>query len=215
MEHRMGRTSIVVVAHNHRAYLPECVRALERAALPPHTRLIIVDNASSDGTAELVRDELLTADGTQTRGGLPALLLAEPTNSGFSGGNNLAIRRALGDGDELAYLLNPDTEVEPGFLTAALAVAAADPRIALVQSLLVRHPETNLINSFGNDLHYLGVGYAAGDGRSLDDPEVVTLLAGVRDIAFASGAAMLVRLAALSGSACSTKSCSSTARIWS
>jgi GT2 family glycosyltransferase len=194
----MGRTSIVVVAHNHGAYLPECVRALERAGLSPaDTRLIIVDNASSDGTAEIVRDELLTSDGTRTRAGLPAVLLAEQTNSGFSGGNNLAIRRALDDGDEFVYLLNPDTEVEPGFLVAALAAAATDDRIALVQSLLVRHPETNLVNSFGNSLHYLGVGYAAGDGRALDDPDVVALLTGVRDIAFASGAAMLVRLAAL------------------
>jgi GT2 family glycosyltransferase len=194
----MGRTSIIVVAHNHGAYLPGCVRALERAGLPAlHTRLIIVDNASSDGTADMVRRELLTADGAHTRGGLPAVLLAERTNSGFSGGNNLAIRRALADGDQFAYLLNPDTEVEPGFLAAALAAAAADARIALVQSLLLRHPETNLVNSFGNSLHYLGVGYAAGDGRALDDPEVVALLAGVRDIAFASGAAVLVRLAAL------------------
>jgi GT2 family glycosyltransferase len=194
----MGRTSIIVVAYNHRAFLGDCLAALDRAGLDPGaTRVIVVDNGSSDGTAEMVRRDLLTADGTATRGGLPALLLAETSNRGFSGGNNLALRRALDDGDEFAYFLNPDTEVQPGFLAAALAAAAPDPRIALVQSLLVRHPETHLVNSYGNALNYLGIGHVAGDGRALDEPEVVALLARVRDIPFASGAASLVRLSVL------------------
>jgi GT2 family glycosyltransferase len=194
---RVGRTSIVVVTHNHREYVAGCVRALERAGLPPGTRLVLVDNASSDGTAELLRTEVLSPDGTTTRGGLPALLLAEATNQGFAGGNNLAIRRAMADSDAFVYLLNPDTEVQPGFLDRALAVADTDPRIALVQSLLLRHPETHLVNSYGNALHYLGIGYAAGDGRALDDPKVAAVVRQERDIPFASGAAVLARLAAL------------------
>jgi GT2 family glycosyltransferase len=194
----MGRTSIIVVAYNHRPFLADCVRALEGAGLDPAaTRLILVDNASGDGTAEMVRRDLLSADGTRTRGGLPALLMAESRNQGFSGGNNLALRRALRDGDEFAYFLNPDTEVQPGFLAQALAAAASDPRIALVQSLLLRHPETNMVNSYGNALNYLGLGHVAGDGRALDEPEVQALLSGVRDIPFASGAASLARLSVL------------------
>ena len=194
----MGRTSIVVVSYNHRSCIGDCVRALERAALDPtHTRLILVDNASSDGTADLVRGELLTEDGTHTRGGLPAVLFASTENLGFAGGNNLAFRRAIADGDEFVYMLNPDTEVEPGFLGAALEAARADPRIALVQSLLLRHPEIGVINTWGNAIHYLGFGYAAGDGRRVDDPAVAALLAEVREVAYASGAATLARLATL------------------
>src|SRR3954470_8054379 len=113
----MGRTSIIVVAYNHRPFLADCLHALERAGLDPaSTRVIVVDNGSSDGTAEMGRGDLLAPRGARTRGGLRALLMAETTNRGFSGGNNLALRRALEDGDEFAYFLNPDTEVEPGFL---------------------------------------------------------------------------------------------------
>src|SRR5262245_52806742 len=133
----MGRTSIVVVAYNHRPYLAACVGALERAGLAPGTRLILIDNASGDGTADFVRAELLDASGGATRGGLPALFIANRENLGYAGGNNQALRRAIAEGDEFAYLLNPDTEVAPGFLDRALEAAAADD-VALVQSLLVR-----------------------------------------------------------------------------
>jgi GT2 family glycosyltransferase len=194
----LGRTSIVVVAYNHAAVLGDCLRALDRAGLDPgRVRLILVDNASSDGTVALVRAELLAPDGAHTRGGLPALFLPGDTNLGFAGGNNLALRRALADGDSFAYLLNPDTEVEPGFLQAALSVADQDPEAALVQSLLLRQSDPAVVNSFGNALHYLGFGYAAGDGQRLDEPEVAARIAAPPELAFASGAGALVRLAVL------------------
>src|SRR5262245_35057053 len=167
------RVSIVVVADNHRGYLADCVAAIERARIPPGAaRLILVDNASQDGTADFVRRELFAADGTHTRGGFPALFVASPENLGFSGGNNLAIRRAMEDGDEFVYLLNPDTEAAPDFLERALEAARADPTIAEVQSLLIRHSVdlgTDVVNTWGNALHFLGFGYVAGDGVALDE----------------------------------------------
>jgi GT2 family glycosyltransferase len=194
----MGRTSIVVVAHNHAQVLGACLGALDRAGLDPEAvRLIVVDNASRDGSAELVRDELLARDGRHTPGGLPAELIALEANLGFTGGNNLALRQALADGDTFAYLLNPDTEVEPGFLQEAIAVAQQDERTALVQSLLLRLPDPTVVNSFGNALHYLGFGYAAGDGQRLEEPAVAEWTAAPREIAYPSGAATLARLSAL------------------
>jgi GT2 family glycosyltransferase len=193
----VGRTSVVIVSYGHREVLGPCVRALEQAALPPGTRVMLVDNASPDGTAAFIRAELLTADGRHTRGGLPALLFANSQNLGFAGGNNLAIARALADGDEFVYLLNPDTEVDPDFLVEALAVARGDPAIAFVQSLLLRHDQPGVLNSWGNAMHFLGFGYAAGDGQALADPAVAGRLWGPRDIAFPSGAATLARAASL------------------
>ena len=73
----MGRTSIVVVSYNHRAFIAECVRALERADLPPGTRLILIDNASGDGTADRIRAELLAPGEKRTRGGLEAFRIRE------------------------------------------------------------------------------------------------------------------------------------------
>lgn len=192
-----GRTSIIVVAYNHRHYLADCVAAVEKAGIPPGSaRLILVDNNSTDGTAAFVRQQLLAPDGQHTRGGFPVLFIAHHQNLGFAGGNNLALARAIQDDDQFAYLLNPDTEAEPGFLAAALA-AAADPSVALVQSLLLRCPERDLVNTWGNALHYLGFGYAAGDGTPLADPAAAPHLRDTHDIAYASGAGVLVRLAAL------------------
>ena len=193
-----GRTSIIVVAYNHRKDLPACLAALDRAVTAAEARLILVDNASSDGTAGEVRAHLLSADGRHTRGGLPVVFHANPVNLGFAGGNNLALRQALADGDEFAYLLNPDTEVEPGFLDRALEAARADDRVAAVQSLLLRLPGGDTVNTWGNALHYLGFGYAAGDGTPVDSPEAAARLgAGVREVAYPSGAGVLLRLAAL------------------
>ncbi len=194
----MVRTAIVVVSYNHAPELGPCLRALDGAGLDPgRVRLILVDNASQDGTPALVRRELLAADGGHTRGGLPVTFVASAVNLGFAGGNNLALRQALAEGDTFAYLLNPDTEVEPGFLEAVLEVASRDPAIALVQSLLLRQADPAVVNSSGNALHYLGFGYAAGDGQRLDDPAVADKLRAPREIAYPSGAGVLVRLSTL------------------
>lgn len=197
---RMARTSIIVVTYNHREFVGPCVRALEAAGLPADTRLLLVDNASEDGTAQAIRDEVLDPGGTRTRGGLPAVFVASSENLGFAGGNNLALRRALDDGDEFAYLLNPDTEAAPGFLQAALATAA-DPRIALTQSLLLRPAQGGgqpaVVNSWGNQLHVLGFGAVGGDGATLAAAEAGGFLRAGRDIGYASGAGVLARLAAL------------------
>jgi hypothetical protein len=191
-----GRVAVVVVAHDHAHCLAECVRALERASAEVPFRLIVVDNASTDGGADLVREELLSADGAATAGGVPCLLLTSERNLGFAGGNNLAVEAAERDGVELVYFLNPDTEADPSFLPEALAVLHEDPSIGIVQSLLLRHPETDRVNSWGNELQFLGFGHVGGDGVALDAPEAAGKLA-VREIAYASGAAMLVRASVL------------------
>ena len=194
----MGRTAIVVVTYNHREVIADCVQALDRAGLnPAEVRLYLVDNASTDGTAAVIRQEILDGSGTRTRGGLPLELIVNPENLGYAGGNNLAITRAAAAGDAFVYVLNPDTEVEPGFLQEALAVAQSDPAIACVQSLLLRHDDPGVVNTYGNAIHFLGFGYAAGDGERLDDPAVAARLCQVREVAFASGAASLLRLAVL------------------
>jgi GT2 family glycosyltransferase len=124
------------------------------------------------------------------------VFLESERNLGFAGGNNAALEIALGDGDELVYLLNPDTEVDPRFLAEALEVLRADDAIGLVQSLLLRHPQTDLVNTWGNELQFLGFGHVGGDGVALEATEAAARLT-VRDIAYASGAGMLVRASVL------------------
>jgi GT2 family glycosyltransferase len=69
------RASIVVVSYNSRAYLGACLASLQSAA-GPDDELIVVDNGSTDGSADLVVQQF------------PGVRLLRATNAGYAGGNN-------------------------------------------------------------------------------------------------------------------------------
>jgi GT2 family glycosyltransferase len=197
MDPKQPRTAIIVVSWNHARFLADCFRAVELAGtLPGTAKLMIVDNASPDGSGDFIARELLSADGKTTKGGFPCVFFKNTENLGFSGGNNQAMRLALEEGYDYMYLLNPDTEAQPGFLEEAIHVAQTDDSIGIVQSQLRLHPQTGLLNSFGNEIHFLGFGYAGGESLSVHLPEAKDKLH-VRDIAYASGAGMLIRASLL------------------
>ena len=94
------------------------------AALDDPVRVIVVDNGSADGSAA----RLVQVPGVE--------VIANDSNLGFAGGNNVAIARLLDDGLEFVWVLNNDTLVEPATARELLAVADADPRIGAVGSVL-------------------------------------------------------------------------------
>ncbi|HEX9402567.1 MAG TPA: glycosyltransferase family 2 protein [Anaeromyxobacter sp.] len=176
----MPRVAIVLVTFNSARDLDACFGSLATARLGG-AEVVAVDNSSTDGTPALVREKF------------PWVTVVESgSNLGFAGGNDVGIRRALDAGAEWVYLLNPDTDVDPGFLEEALAVGETDPRTAAVQSLLLLHPDRDRVNTAGNAIHFLGFGHC-GAYRA----ERATIAAEPREIAFASGAAVLLRAAAL------------------
>ncbi|MDQ5826022.1 MAG: glycosyltransferase family 2 protein, partial [Chloroflexota bacterium] len=97
--------SIVILSWNVRELLATCLRSLPAAAGDwwEHTEVLVVDNASADGSTEMVRRDFPGAR-----------LVALPRNLGFSGGNNAGIRAAQG---KYVLLLNPDTVARPGSIT--------------------------------------------------------------------------------------------------
>ncbi|OGL72382.1 hypothetical protein A3D72_00930 [Candidatus Uhrbacteria bacterium RIFCSPHIGHO2_02_FULL_57_19] len=190
------RVSIIIVSYNHARYLRACFASLEKIDYPRDClQITLVDNKSADDTVRLAQTELLDSSLQRTISGLPARLIASPTNTGFAGGNNMAMREAIEAGFDYVFLLNPDTEVEPTFLTEAVKMAESDSKIAAVQPLLLLHPDTDRINSIGNAIHFLGFGYCQGY-REKWDPRRIPELDG-RDIATASGAGVLFRCESL------------------
>jgi len=143
--------------------------------------VIAVDNGSRDGTVRLLRERFPEVE-----------VVENGANLGFAGGNNVGIRRALERGADFVYLLNPDTEVTPGFLREALSVARERPEAGQVQSLLLLAAERSLVNTAGNAIHFLGLGYC---GRFREPASSV--LDVPAEIAFASGAGVLLRTRAL------------------
>lgn len=150
----------------------------------PHDRMTvhIVDNSPGDGSLDEVK-RLMQLHAA----GLPSIELHEPgKNTGFSGGNNLAIRVSIERGHRYSYLLNHDAEFEAGTLREVVAVAEADPLIGSAQSLLVLQQNPEEINSSGNAIHYLGFGYCAGYHEKRSEAPT-----GVPRIGYASGAGVL------------------------
>jgi GT2 family glycosyltransferase len=176
----MPRVSVVVVTYNSAADVDACFGSLAAARLHG-AAVVAIDNASTDGTPARIRERH------------PWVAVVDAgANLGFAGGNGVGIRRALEEGAEWIYLLNPDTDVDPSFLEEALAVGESDPRAAAVQSLLLLHPDRDRVNTAGNRIHFLGFGYCG-----LYRAPRAAAPAGAVEIPFASGAAVLLRADAL------------------
>ena len=103
--------SICIVNWNTRELLRACLQSIYRYPPDALFEVIVVDNASSDGSADMVQAEFPQA-----------VLIANTENLGYARGNNQAIQQAQG---EYLLLLNPDTEVFPDTLNCALAFLAA------------------------------------------------------------------------------------------
>lgn len=94
--------SVCIVSWNTRALLRQCLLSIYNSAHGMDFEVLVVDNASSDGSADMVRREF------------PAVRLFEnEVNQGFAGGSNLAIKNSTG---HCILLLNSDTIVMPGTL---------------------------------------------------------------------------------------------------
>lgn len=129
-----ARLGIAIVNYRTPGLTVDCLRSLapEVAALPG-TRVVVVDGASGDGSAEAIGAAV-------EREGWGAWVRVVPLaeNRGFAAGNNAALRVLRADADPPGWylLLNPDTWVRPGALAALLARGASGPRVGVVGSRL-------------------------------------------------------------------------------
>lgn len=111
-----GLTSIVIITHNQLGVTQQCLRSIRQYTDLPY-ELILIDNASTDGTREYLRSL-----GNVT-------LIENEENRGFPAAANQGIRAAKG---EQILLLNNDTVVTTGWLERLVDVLRSDPKIGLV-----------------------------------------------------------------------------------
>lgn len=112
--------SVVVVNWNTAEFLRECLRSLyseDASQLGLTFEVIVVDNASTDGSVAMVQAEF-----PQAR------LLVNRRNTGFAAANNQALALAQG---RLLFLLNPDAYVLPGALAGLVRFLASRPEVAV------------------------------------------------------------------------------------
>ena len=94
--------AVIVLTWNGRDLTLDCLDSLAKVTTPG-VRVIVVDNASSDGTAAAIA----------ARFGPRVTVVSNPSNLGYAAGNNAGIRRALDGGADFILLLNNDTVVDP------------------------------------------------------------------------------------------------------
>lgn len=125
---------IIIVNYRTPDLTVECLASLEpELAALPSARVVVVDNASGDGSADRI------ADAIASRGyGAWAELQRSDWNGGFAYGNNFAALPALRGDDppEYIHLLNPDTVVRPGAVQRLVAFLDAHPAAGIVGSRL-------------------------------------------------------------------------------
>lgn len=115
--------SVVILNWNTRDLLVECLRVTAAQAGGLSLELIVVDNASTDDSAAVVR-----RDFPQVR------VVQSPANIGFAAGNNLGVRAATG---RYVLLLNTDAFLQPGALPALVTLMDAQPRAGLAGARLL------------------------------------------------------------------------------
>lgn len=172
--------AIIVLNWNGRDLTLDCLRSLA-AVTTPHVRIIVVDNASTDGSAGAVRQQY----------GSRVTLIENAQNLGFAAGNNVGIRRALDEGADFVLLLNNDTVVAPDFVEHLHKPMLTTPDIGITAPKIYYAEPKNQIWFAGGELSmWRGIAKHTGireTDRGQYDRE--------HDIDYATGCAFLVRRA--------------------
>lgn len=152
--------AVVIVTWNSAPFVGACLESIRALARPPEDT-IVVDNASSDGTAAIVREKFPEVRLIETGG-----------NAGFCRANNLGIRETT---SPFVLVLNPDTTLDARFLDELLP-AFDDPKVGIAAGKLLRFDGVTLDSAgqmLGRSRQPIDRGFGTKDSGQYDhDAEV-------------------------------------------
>lgn len=131
----MSRISVIIPNWNGLQHLDTCLSALDRQTFDDF-EIIVVDNASSDGSVAFIRRKYPQAK-----------IIELPENRGFAGACNAGMRRARG---EYLVLLNNDTEVDPGWLAAIVDAFQRHPEAGILASKMLLFDRRDTFHTAGD-----------------------------------------------------------------
>ncbi|MBN2549203.1 MAG: glycosyltransferase family 2 protein [Anaerolineales bacterium] len=152
--------SIIILNWNGAACLPRCILAVQSQTYPNY-EAIIIDNASSDHSA----DDLESAWGTEQGKNPRWRLVRLEQNLGFAAANNLGARLAQG---RWLALLNNDAFPEPDWLASLIQAARTRPEYAFFSSRLVQARRPELLDGAGDVYHTSGLAWPRMRGQPLE-----------------------------------------------
>jgi GT2 family glycosyltransferase len=129
IEMATGSVTVSIVTYNSRQHLAACLDSVKRQSVA--CDVVVVDNASTDGTVELLRAAYPWVT-----------VIANPVNRGFGAGHNQAAEEA---GSEWVFMLNPDVVLPPNAIAVLLRVAEAEHATLVAPQL--RFPDGTLQRS--------------------------------------------------------------------
>jgi GT2 family glycosyltransferase len=170
--------SIIILNYNGREDTLACLRSMEHLTYP-NARIIVVDNGSTDGSAEAFRAQHPRFE-----------LIETGKNLGFTGGNNLGIRHALEQGADYVMLLNNDTVVAPDFLDVMVTAMEANPKAGVTGPTIYYYDSPETIWSAGGAIDWShGTTCMVG----LDEEDKAQFGLSPRPVDFVTGCAILAR----------------------
>ncbi|MEX0832006.1 MAG: glycosyltransferase [Nitriliruptoraceae bacterium] len=152
---------VIVVNHNTGDLLPACLAAYQ-AQDHPHVTIVVVDNASTDGSAEVLDTLETTAEDWPH----PTRFIRNDDNRGFCGGINDGLRAST---EPVVVFSNVDVEPSPDLVRRAVEALLADPRRGTVQPKLLRPPYGHhgpVIDSTGHVIDRARLVVNRGEGSS-------------------------------------------------
>jgi GT2 family glycosyltransferase len=134
--------TVIIPNWNGAQHLPACLNSLRRQTLRDF-QVIVVDNASTDGSLELLAKDYPEAQ-----------VIALPENRGFAGACNAGIRASQ---SEFVVLLNNDTEADPGWLAAIVDAFRRHPEAGIVASKMLLFDRRDTFHTAGDFYRLDGV----------------------------------------------------------
>lgn len=141
------KVCIIVVSWNKKDCIKNCLKSLAKVSYPNY-EIIVVDNASVDGSPEEIESTFPYVR-----------LVRNRENLGYTGGNNVGIQYSIRKSADYIVLLNDDVIVSPSFLTEMIKAFESDRQIGMAGPKILCFPEkTRIYQPYGKINYYLQIG---------------------------------------------------------
>jgi GT2 family glycosyltransferase len=174
--------AVLVLNWNGKEFTLACLESLQRLSYS-NTKLIVIDNGSTDGSVEAVSKSFPDIDVIQSE-----------SNLGYVGGNNLGISMAQKIGAEYVLLINNDTVVDQHFLSILVHAAETENQVAALGPTIYYYDAPNMVWSAGGEIDW-----RSGQARliGLDEEDSDQFGTVPRAVDFLTGCALFVKTAVI------------------
>jgi GT2 family glycosyltransferase len=174
---KQGKVYMVIVNWNGYEDTAELLESLFRISYRNY-KIVVVDNNSGQDEAGKLQEMF----------GDKIHIISSVENLGFSGGNNIGIKKALGDNADYILLINNDTTVEPDFLDILVNKSESDERAGIVAPRINYYDEPGKIWTEGGKISRI-----RGSGFAYSDKLETEADSSDKSVTFVSGCCMLIR----------------------